>query len=180
MQNQTGLNPELLESITRAAVQAVIDFQVKEKKKQEKAKKDWRLRNTKLLLKNYRSFVAHSLEIHEEMDAFKKAKALEELYSEDFAVESIKRSKQRTYAMVKFMERMLDVYRTMCEDSEQPEDMRRYQVICEMYIWGKKSTAEQVAKCHKIEVRTVYRDINEAAKTLSVLIFGVDGIRLDG
>lgn len=178
------MNQKLTEEVTKlsaeTAVKAAMEFLEKEKKQKEKAKKDWRLRNTKLLLKNYRSFVAHSLEIHEEMDAFKKAKALEELYSEDFAVESIKRSKQRTYAMVQFMERMLEVYRTMCEDSEQLEDMRRYQVICEMYIWGKKSTAEQVAKCHKIELRTVYRDINEAVKTLSVLIFGVDGIRLDG
>lgn len=176
MQNQTGLNPELLESITRAAVQAVIDFQVKEKKKQQKAKKDWRLRNTKLLLRNYRSFVAHSHDIQKEIDAFKKAKALEELYSEDFAVESIKRSKQRTYAMVQFMERMLDVYRTMCEESVQPEDLRRYQVICEMYISAEKTTAEKIAKCHFIDLRTVYRDINEASKALSVLIFGVDAI----
>lgn len=176
MQKQTGLNPELLESITRAAVQAVIDFQVKEKKKQEKAKKDWRLRNTKLLLKNYRSFVAHSLEIQEEIDAVQKAKALNDLYAEDFAVESIKRSKQRTYAMVQHIERMLNVYRIMCEESEQPEDLRRYQVICELYIWGKKSTAEQVAECHKIDSSTVYRDVREAVKTLSVLMFGVDGI----
>ncbi|ERM17335.1 hypothetical protein [Brevibacillus laterosporus] len=179
MQKQTGLNPELLESITRAAVQAVIDFQVKEKKKQEKAKKDWRLRNTKLLLKNYRAFVAHCGKIETEMELLDMAEVLDELYTEDFAVESIRRSKQRTKAMVDFISRMLNAYKNMCEQSGKTEEIRRYKIIYALYISEQKQEIEDVAKCHKIETRTVYRDITEAVKTLSVLVFGVDGLRLE-
>lgn len=177
------MNQKLTEEVTKlsaeTAVKAAMEFLEKEKKQKEKAKKDWRLRNTKLLLKNYRSFVAHCGKIDREIDSIQKAEALDELYTESFTVESIKRSKQRTKVMVEFMQRMLDVYKDMCEQSNLTEDIRRYQVIHAMYLSDKKMTAKEIAKCHKIEPRTVYRDVTEAVKTLSVLIFGVDGLRLE-
>ncbi|WP_439647738.1 hypothetical protein [Collibacillus ludicampi] len=177
------LNQKLLEQVAKisaeTAVQAAMEYLEKEKQKQQKVKRDWRLRNTKLLLKNYRSFVAHSAEVKEELTALQRAEALEEIYTEDLAVEAIKRSKKRTLAMVQFMQRMMGVYKAMCESSGQPEDLRRYHVIHAMYISDEKLTAEQLAEFHKIEVRTVYNDIKNACKTLSVLIFGVDGIRFE-
>jgi len=178
MAQKQVLSPQMLEEIARVAVQAVLDFQEKEKQKQQKAKKDWRLRNTKLLLKHYRSFVKHSEGVKEKLSALERAEALEELYTDELAIEAIKRSKKRTLAMVQFIQKMLGVYKMMCETSGQLEDMRRYQIIHELYIAEEKRTAEELAECHKIDTRTVYRDVNEAAKTLSVLIFGVDGVEL--
>ncbi|MCG6199633.1 hypothetical protein H1215_20985, partial [Anoxybacillus sp. LAT_38] len=67
MAQKQVLSPQMLEEIARVAVQAVLDFQEKEKQKQQKAKKDWRLRNTKLLLKHYRSFVKHSEGVKEKL-----------------------------------------------------------------------------------------------------------------
>ncbi|AUM64304.1 hypothetical protein C0R09_07030 [Brevibacillus laterosporus] len=177
------MDQQLIEQVTKLsaeiAIKAAMDHLEKEKRKQEKAKKDWRLRNTRLLLKNYRSFVAHCGKIDREIDSIQKAEALDELYTEGFTVESIKRSKQRTKAMVEFMQRMLDVYMFMCEQSKLTEEKRRYQVIHALYLSDKKMTAKEIAKCHKIESRTVYRDVTEAVKTLSVLIFGVDGIHFE-
>jgi len=178
-QNQSALSPQLLEEVTRIAIQAAMDHMEKEKQKQRKEKRDWRLRNTKLLLKNFRSFLAHSAEVKDELTALQRAEVIEDIYTEEFAVESIKRSKQRTLVMVQFMQRMLKVYKEMCETSEQPEDNRRYQVISSLYISDEKLTAEKLAEFHKIEPRTVYNDVNSACKTLSVLIFGVDGIQLE-
>ncbi|PSJ63496.1 hypothetical protein C7J99_31520, partial [Brevibacillus brevis] len=58
-----ALNQRLAEEVTKlsaeTAVKAAIEFLEKEKQKQQKEKRDWRLRNTKLLLKHYRSFVSH-------------------------------------------------------------------------------------------------------------------------
>ncbi|MBY0054119.1 HTH domain-containing protein [Brevibacillus agri] len=178
MAQRQSLSPKMLEEITRIAVQAALDFQEKEKQKQQKAKKDWRLRNTKLLLKHYRSFVKHSEGVKEKLSVLESAEAIEDLYTDELAIESIKRSKQRTLAMVQFIQRMMNVYKMMCDTSGQQEDTRRYQIIYEMYIAEEKRTAEELAECHKIDTRTVYRDVNEAAKTLSVLIFGVDGVEL--
>lgn len=165
--------------VAEIAARVALEYIEKEKKKQQKINRDWRLRNTKLLLKHYRSFVAHCDDIRAELTTLQNAEALEDLYSEDFTVEAIKRSKQRTIAMIRFMERMLREYKRMCEASGQPEEIRRYKVIEMMYISDKKYKAEDIAECHKIEVRTVYRDVNDAIKTLSVLVFGVDGIRFE-
>ncbi|WP_245700283.1 HTH domain-containing protein [Paenibacillus glacialis] len=81
--------------------------------------------------------------------------------------------------MVRFLQRMLEVYKGMCEQSGQPEDLRLYQIIHAMYISDEKLTAESLAEGHKIDTRTVYKDINCSVKALTVLIFGVDGIRFE-
>ena len=165
--------------IAEIAARVAIEHLEKEKQKQVKAKHDWRLRNTKLLLKNYRGFVSHSVELEEEISALDRAGAIDDIYDEDFAVAAIKRSKKRTLAMVRFMQRMITEYGNMCEQSGQSEDIRRSQIIQAMYILEDKISIEDIAKCHKIDTRTVYRDVNEAVKTLTVLIFGVDGIRFE-
>lgn len=178
MSVKPALNPKQIEEVARVAIQTLLDFQEKEKQRQQKAKRDWRLRNTKLLLKHYRSFVKHSDGVKEKLVSSDSAGALEDLYTNELAIESIKRSKQRTMAMVQYIQRMMTVYKAMCETSGQVEDLRRYQIIDSLYISEEKLTVKQIAECHKIEPRTVYRDINEAVESLSVLIFGVDGVEL--
>lgn len=171
MNNQT-----MVEEITKTAVNAALDYMDKEKQRKQKANRDHRLRNTKLLLKNYRSFVAHCDELQDKLTAIQEAETLNELYTEDYAVESIKRSKHRTMVMTRFIQQMVGVYRSMCESSGTPEDLRRYKIIEALYISENKMTVEKLAEFHKVEVRTVYNDINNAAKALSVLVFGVDGL----
>nr|WP_162305398.1 helix-turn-helix transcriptional regulator [Brevibacillus laterosporus] len=67
----------------------------------------------------------------------------------------------------------------MCDQARLTEDVRRYQVIYDLYLSDKKMTAEEIAECHKIDQSTVYRDVKEAVKTLSVLMFGVDGVHFN-
>ncbi|GEB35293.1 hypothetical protein [Brevibacillus parabrevis] len=179
MSQKQALSPEVIEEITRAAVQAAMEFQEKKKQKQQKEKRDWRLRNTKLLLKHYRSFVSHVEGAREQVTAMDYADAMESLYTDELALESIKRSRQRTIVMVKFVRKMIGVYQAMCEASGQQEDLRRYHIVHELYISEKKQTVEELAEFHNIEPRTVYNDVKNAVKTLSVLVFGVDGIEFN-
>ena len=176
------MDQKLLEKVAKisaeTAVQTALDYMEKENQKRQKLKRDRRLRNTKLLLKHYRSFVIHCQDVKTELEKLADPEVLRELDTDEFAVESIRRSKQRTLAMVNFIKQMLAVYRILCEQSGKPEDIRRYNTIHMMYIAEEKFTAEQIATCHKVDVRTVYRDVNDAAKALSALIFGVDGIRM--
>ncbi|MFS1514577.1 HTH domain-containing protein [Chengkuizengella sp. SCS-71B] len=170
-------NEQLVERITKVAIETALEFLEKEEQKKQKVKKDFRLRNTKLLLKNYRSFLLHCEDLKDEIEEI-EMQVLDELYTEEIAIESIKRSKQRTLTIVQFIKKMLGIYQVLCEKSNRPEEIRRYKIIEMMYISEEKFTAEQIAECQLIDVRTVYRDINEACKTLSVLIFGVDAVRL--
>ena len=175
---KTKVDPKLLEEVANIAAEKALEFLEKEKKRQQKQKRDRRLRNTKLLLKHYRAFKLHCQDVKVELEKLQDPELLEELDTEEFAVESIKRSKERTLAMVKFIDQMLLVYRIMCEQSGKPEDLRRYQTIYWMYISDEKKTADEIAEGHNIDRRTVYKDINNACQALSALIFGVDGIRM--
>ncbi len=148
-----------------------------EQNRYQKKKHDWRLRNTKLLLRHYREFAEHA----EEIESFlsQDAQVLDEMYDEGMNVESIMRSKRRTLVMVKFIRRMLESYLVICEKSGSDEELRRYKIVHAMYIDSEKMTADEIAKLHFIARRTVFLDIDKACETLSVLIFGVDAIRLE-
>ncbi|QRG66941.1 hypothetical protein [Brevibacillus choshinensis] len=176
MGQQQALSPEMIKEISRAAVQAAMEFQEKEKQKQQ-TNRDRRLRNIKLLLKNYRNFKKHCDTRGIELDNMDDTWMLKELGAEELALDSIKRSKVRTKLMVKFIDRMIAVYRIMCEQSGREEDKRIYQSIKLLYLDEERSTAKEIAICHKTDTRTVYRDVDKACEALASLIFGVDSIR---
>lgn len=175
----SGLSTKQLEQIASIATQTALEFLEKQKKEQLKKKVDRRLRNTKLLLINYKNFKLHCVDIKHEIKLLDDPNLLENLDTEELVVEAIKRSKQRTLAMVKFIDRMIEVYKVLAHTSERPEDVRRYETIYKLYISEHTISPENLSECHKIDVRTVYRDVNEAVKTLSALIFGVDSIRFE-
>lgn len=175
--------PKYMDQVARisaeTAVQAAMDYLEKQEKERKRQRVDRRLRNTKLLLVNYRGFKLHYQDLKDEIGILVDVDLLDDLDSEEHLVESIKKSKQRTLAMVNFIDRMLVVYKAVCEASDKFDEKRKYQTIEKLYISEEKFTPEMVAECHKTDVRTVYRDVKDAVKTLSVLIFGVDGIRFE-
>lgn len=175
------LDKETLEIISKAAAQAVVEHLEAERLKLQKSRKDRRLRNTKLLLRNYRAFVIHCHDVEADLEKLNNAELLEELDTEELALESIKRSKKRTLAMVQYVNRMLEVYRIICERSSKAEDMRRFKTLHGVYIAEPKISVEDIAKSQDLDTRTAYRDLHSACETLSGLIFGIDGVRmLDG
>lgn len=173
------LSEKHIEQIAATAVKIALEYLEKEKQLQEKSKRDRRLRNVKLLLKHYRSFSTHCADIKLEINELDSKLELDELDTDEFAVESIKRSKERTLAMVKFINKMLKVYKIMSEQSSNPEDLRRYQTVYNLYISDNKKTVDEISEMHKINRRTVYKDVDKACETLSILIFGVDGIKFN-
>lgn len=174
-------NPKLIEHVSKiaaeTAVMAVMDRLKKEKEEEHKSKNKRRLRNTKMLLRNYRAFKLHSMEISMEIDELSELLDLDDLDTDTFAVESIRKSKERTLAMVKFVDQMLRVYKFICEESGKEEESRKYQSVYYLYISDNRKTAFDISECHNTDQRTVYRDVDEACKTLSALIFGVDSLR---
>lgn len=172
--SKVNLSKPVIEQI----VATVMDTLEKQKKESEKTKRDRRLRNTKLLVRNYRSFKQHCAAIPDELKEMDEKLSLDdELGVEELALESIKKSKRRTMAMVKFIDKVLGVYKIICESSGKEEEVRRYQALYLLYISDDKKTAQEIATCQKTDPRTVYRDVDKACKALSALIFGVDSIR---
>ena len=168
-------------------VHAAMDFLAEERKAQRKSRYDRRLRNTRLLLRNYRVFRDHvagaiydakqmrqpAVDILDDLD-----ESTIDSMDDDLYVESIKRSQQRTLIILDHIDQMLEYFRIYCESSHKPEDMRRYHIIMALYIDEKSKNADQLAEEYNIDRSTVYKDVKEAIKPLSGLIFGVDSLRL--
>lgn len=172
-------NEELINQIVKVAVQTAIDYMEQKIKEDRKKRVDRRLRNTKLLLINYKNFKLHCSDIKDELTKLDDPDLLDNLDTEELVIESIKRSKQRTLVMVRFIDRMLEIYKRLALTSSKPEEKRRYETIYKLFITEEEFTAEMVAKCHNVDKRTVHRDVKDAVESLSALIFGIDSIRFD-
>ncbi len=172
------MKQEAIEQITKTAVETALEFMEKERQRQQKHKRDRRLRNTKLLLRNYRSFKIHCEDNMQDLEELRDPDSLDYLDTDDLVIESIIKNKERTAAMLKYIDRMLQIYRILSEQSSKPEDLRRYHILCGLYISDDEKNAEELAEGHKIDRRTVYKDLNKSCEALSSLIFGIDGIRI--
>jgi hypothetical protein len=167
-----------------AGTKAAMDYLIEEKKAQRKGRYDRRLRNTRLLLKNYRALKKH---VQGAVFNAKQAKesaidildGLDEYcFDDNLYIESIKRSQQRTFIILQHIDEMLKYFRIYCEQSGREDEIRWYRIIMKTYIDEERKTAEQIAEEEHIERRTVYKNINAAIKPLSALIFGIDSLKL--
>ena len=116
-------------------IRTAMDYITEEKEKARKSRYDRRLHNTRLLLKNFRSFKKHA------EGAIYNARQVKEsaidvldglddaMLSNSNYVDGIKKSQQRTIIILHHIEEMLRYYKISCEQSGKPEEMRRYRII---------------------------------------------------
>lgn len=178
---------ELREIYERAAAigakEALKAFE-QERKKEYGQRADKRLRNTKLLLRNY-----HMLKEHAENSVFGRAQMKESaldilesmmsIYNDEVIIQSIKNSATRTAIIVSHIETMFGLYYSYCERSTNREiDLRRYQVVWDMYMAEETLSAKEVAEKQNISRDSVYSDLKIGFERLTALIFGVDGLNV--
>lgn len=171
------LTDEMMKEISEYAIACYLE----ESEKSRKSQYDKRLRNTKLLLKNYRELVAHSQNAVFEAsrtnddDLYDILDAMGGMNGRIY-VNSIKASAIRTSLIISHVNEMLKIYQILCERSGVPEDMRRFRVINALYIQENPKTREQIAEEENVDKRTIFRDVNVAVEKLTSLIFGIDGL----
>ena len=73
---------------------------------------------------------------------------------------------------------MLEAYKVRCARALNQDEQRRYRVIYQLYVSPEPMSAADIAESENIGLTTVYDTVNKATNDLSILIFGVDGIRL--
>lgn len=162
-----------------AALEAFRAFKNEERERIKKA----RFHNTELLLKNY-----YSLKEHAEHSKY-KASDLEDIEDFDFDVEmddvivqAIKRSKMRTTIMLNQIDTVLSILQRKMQAKSQPE---KFEIIWKLYIDQCKINVPRDEKVKIIasEVHcgeaSVRRWKNEMIAEMSILLFGVDGLKLD-
>ena len=155
-----------------------------ERKKEYSKRADKRLRNTKLLLRNY-----HMLKQHAENSVFGRTQMEESaldilesmmsIYNDEVIIQSIKNSATRTAIIVSHIETMFGLYHSYCENSKSCEiDLRRYEVVWDIYMAEKTMSVKEVAEKQNMSKENVYADIKIAIERLTALIFGVDGLKV--
>ena len=172
---------ELLGKAAEIGANAGITRYQNEQKMSRKKKSDKRLRNTKLLLRNFRM-----LEMNAENSVFGRSQMGESaadilddmmnLYNDQLIVDSIRDSATRTAIIIAHVRNMLEIYEICCERSSNELDIRRYDVLDKLYISDEAVSRKELAKKWGVSSDTTYADEKIAIERLSALIFGVDGL----
>lgn len=168
------------DQIIKIAVEAAADYMEKQRQKDVNFKKNKRLHNTRLLLKNYNLFKTHCQKsIYKFSQSVDHQKALDILdiidqYDDKTFIGSIKQSVAKTHIILVHIDTMLKLYKIYCDNSEKPEDKRRYRCLCSYYFTQKN--INKIAEDESIDERTVQRDVRDACHKLGALIFGIDSL----
>jgi hypothetical protein len=146
-------------------------------------REDRRLHNTRMLLENYRL-----LTLREDRCKLVKSKSrpldiledIEALMDNKFesVLESVKRSEERTNAMIQYINDTLKLYKIYAKSSKIPEDWRRYTVMYLFYISKMRHTNDEIAAKLHLDVRSIQRDKTTAIQIFSRFLWGVDNFKM--
>ena len=183
-----SITPEQMKNIYEkaAAIGAKEALKVfgQERKKEYNNRRDSRLMNTKLLLRNY-----HMLKEHAKNSVFGRTQMEESaldilesmmtMYSDEVIIESIKRSATRTGIIVAHIETMFGLYQSYCQNAINKDiELRRYETLWDMYMADDTLSSKEIAEKQHVSKDTVYNDLKIAIESLTALIFGVDGLKV--
>jgi len=155
-----------------------------ERKKEYSGRADRRLRNTKLLLRNYRMLKEHAENsvfgrTQMEESALDILESMMSMYDNEVIIESIKRSATRTSIIVSHIETMFGLYETYCNNApNRGIEMRRYEVVWDMYMADQTLSVKEIAEKQNISKDSVYADLKIGIERLTALILGVDGLNV--
>ncbi len=163
------------------AAQAIQEYK-KLTNETEKFRRDKRYHNTKLLLKHYRDFREHvknSVYSDDQIDRSRDADdwldLMETVADDEIYINSIKRTRRRTEIIVAHIDTMMDFYKAQGE-KDLPK-ASRCKVIRGIYVDG-MTFSETAEKMH-ISESQVYRLERHGIEDLSVLLFGIDGLKIE-
>lgn len=161
------IEPTTIEAISQAVVKKINQ----DKRQQLKKMRDWRLRNTRLLLKHYHILKDHCAEIDDEIEAYADA-----IFDpDDIELKSIMASKAKTRKMVWYIDEMLIAYRRYC-DRAGDAAQRRHEALTYYYINSTRPSFETLTFKLNVSERTVRRDLEDARKEFSVFLFGMNAL----
>ncbi len=164
-----------------AALEAIKTFKQQEKDQVKKR----RLHNTGLLLENYLDFLDYynsikykAEDIQDSLDPVE----FDVVYIDDIFIDSIKRSKVRTMIIIKQIETAVEKIQeemTVCNEVEKYNAVNYLYFKKELKDLKFNSRVSKVAELLNCSESSVRRWNNEVLKKLSVMLFGVDGMRID-
>lgn len=172
------------DGVARGVRQGIEQYKSEEKLK-EKITYDIKIKNTRLLLKNYRRFEKacnQAVVTEKDLESATVNEILDKLYCTTYdevtVVQSILTSKKRTEIIMSHIKKIINFYIFDADSSKNDEKSRRAHILEDLYIKGKKQPAMSVlANRYQVSERQVHRDKNVAIEEIAIFMFGIDGIR---
>jgi hypothetical protein len=153
------------------AFRKVLSDHEKEMRQAERDKKRNMIKNTELLLVNYRK----CKEMVREIDMDKYTDEGTFLASDELTLETLEKYRMKTYKMVRHVEKMLVAYEWECNRGTEDEK-RRCAVMKKRYIDDRRMTISEIMEYYHIGQSTVYSDTKRVVKDMASLIFGYDAV----
>lgn len=180
-----GLIEKLIAAGVERGIEKGLEKARSEERLREKITYDIKLKNTRLLIKNYRKFIKACEQAtctEHELETATVDEILDKLYctayDEVTVVQSILASKKRTEIIIEHIKRIIKFYVFDADNSKNNEKIRRAHIIEDLYINGKsKPKISEMSEKYHISERQIGRDQNAAIEEIAIFMFGIDGIR---
>ena len=161
------INQQVMDAIGESILKKIKS----DKRISEKTERDWRLRNTKLLLKNYHILKEHCVGIDADLECY-----ADSIFDPtDVRINSIMASKGKTRKMIWYIDEMLEAYKRYTHSVGGATE-RRYATLWGHYINGHQTTYSALASSLDVSEVTVRRDLIDAINEFSVFLFGLNAI----
>lgn len=163
-------NKDIDQTIKKAVREAIREYD-KEKMMEQKRKV---FHNTRLLMSNYNSLKEH---VDKGIDSLKFAIEdgnYEDLTEDEIFILSIKRSKAKTLVMVAHIDMAMEELK---KRQLREGTIEKYFALEMFFI--KEMTYEEIQEELNCGKNTPGRWVNQMINRLSVLLFGIDGLKLD-
>lgn len=168
-----------------AGAAAVVKVSERERKRLQRQQTDKRYHDTKLLIRKYRQLNEYYQNaVFDADEAEETDEDFEEIMrsfgvsfrNEEITADSIKRNYLVTRVVMTHINKMLGVFRAMCEKSGRASDKRRWRILYSLHLSDTPTTAEELAKQENISKRAVYDIVDRCIPDLTVLFYGISGI----
>lgn len=154
-------------------VNRIVDAITNRDKRTEKEERDWRLRNTKLLLEKYRFLKAHCEGIPAEVDDLEENITIFDVKA--LTLDSLIEHKAKSLKLLRYFEGIIEAYKLLSKNG--PESFkRRVRVIERLYLDDEMTTRYKLSKELYVDRATISKDLKTATEEISIMLFGVDAI----
>lgn len=161
-------------------IEEVINVYNSQKERDIQKAKDDRLHNTKLLLKHYQEFKLYTDKTKGATSSRLSLGEKNVLATITFGdgeeiINSIKETTKRTVAMVQYIDKALETLEFMYN---QEKNERDFNVLKKRYIEG--WSIPKLSEFYSMHERNVYKVLDNVTERLSVLLFGIYGVDIQG
>lgn len=163
-----------MEVCNEISLEEIIKKAIEEYDKKQRSKFTQKIfRNTKMLMANYNDFKNHINYSISDVRDLKEVIDLEEEGYDDLFILSIKQSKAKTLIMTAHIDKSLELLKiNQCKDGT-PE---KYEAL-ELYYMNNMTYASIAEELQTSEI-TIKRWVKRMLEQLGVLLFGIDGLKL--